>query len=250
MSTDGHPLGFFVTIRPRNGVTDEQLRRLERWLPQFATYYFVAVEKEGTERHAHCVVCPRKNQQRSNAITMFINNVVHDFDVEELANFRRYDKVKKTGAFLHFYALYLITDYLDGTRESKSADPYRVLCQQLPDDLDDLSGYIPAVGQLERGKNLRFHTFHRQLTSNFGWPKQKEGKVTQAYVLACLHKLEHQDIRDSMLDERLKRNFINGFVRWWNRYEAGCYESGPTDDTRFAGANCHFEHLMFENSNS
>ena len=218
---------FFATFRPKDGITDDTVRRILDYLPEFCKFWFVVLEKDGPERHAHVTLFPRKAMQRSNIITQLTRRCISDWDQAEKWNFRRWDKDSKTGAVKTNTNLEVITDYLDGTRASKSADKYAIVDQQLPDDLSELETWIPQVGALERKKNIKFHTLLRQMTADFELPER--GDLAVPYVITCVKDLENRDVREAILDDRIALNFIRKFVQWYNRDTDPTF-TNPKDD--------------------
>ena len=162
---------------------------------------------------------------------MLTRKCIPDWDKDEKANFRRWDINSKTGAVKTNTNLEVITDYLDGTRDSKSDDKYEIVCQNLPDDLSDLEIWIPEVGALERKKNIKFHTLLRQLTADYELPER--GELIAPYVISCVKDLENRDIREAILDDRIALNFVRKFVQWYNR-ETQPFFWNPKEDIDWA----------------
>ena len=206
---------FFATFRPKKGITDATVGRIYEYLPKFCKYWFIVLEKDGEERHAHVTLFPKKPQQRSNLITMLTRACISDWDSAEKANFRRWDKSTKTGAVKTCTHLEVITDYLDGTRASKSEDKYEIISSNLPDDLSELESWMPQVGELERTKNIKFHTLLRQLVANYVMPER--GNLQVPYLVSCIKDLENRDIRECICDPRIANNFAKKFIQWYNR---------------------------------
>lgn len=224
MSTEGGCYAFFATFRPRDGITDATIGRLVQRAPELCSYWFIVEEKEGVERHAHAVLFPKKPQQRSNLITMLTRTVISDWTADEKKNFRRWDKQRKTGAVKTVTHLECITDYLDGTRASKSEDKYAIIDQKLPSDLGQLEKYLPDVGKLKKPKNQWCHHWHKLFVDRFNWPMTKGRPrspesayaVSYSYVMSCVMHLENQDVLEIMLDDRIRRMKVRAFTRWWN----------------------------------
>ena len=229
MSDNGGCHAFFATFRPREGISDTCVTSIIGYLPTFCKYYFVVLEKEGTERHAHVVFFPTKPLQRSNVITMLVRKCCTGWSADELANFRRWDKANKTGAVKVATHLNIITDYLDGTRETKSADKFSVEAQHLPADLHVLEQWMPAVGALVKPKNVKFHTLHKQLISRFVMPDIDEGDhLSFTYLLSCVKYLENHDIREADCDPRRLKAFLQKFLQWYNRDTFGRFQDGTS----------------------
>lgn len=60
---------YALTIRPRNGITQEQIRSVCDWISKRSTYYHVVTEKLDHERHIHAGLFLRQPVTRSNMQT-------------------------------------------------------------------------------------------------------------------------------------------------------------------------------------
>lgn len=60
---------FAVTIRPKNGITDSQIRTFVSYVKRKCEYYFVITEKEEDERHIHSGLVFKKETTTSNVCT-------------------------------------------------------------------------------------------------------------------------------------------------------------------------------------
>lgn len=229
--TDGGCLAYFATLRPRRGISDSDLRRLTDWLPSVAQHWLVVVEKEGEARHAHAAIFPHKPQQRSNICTMLLRNVASQWDDDEKANLRRFDRKSGTGAVKTLTSVELITEYLNGTYATKSDDPFYILSEKLPDDLSELESFIPDVGQLKRAKNVKFHTLLAHLTKHFNWPAKTDPraqKYTMWDLTLCHASLQNNDHIEFITDPRIRKNHLDAFLEWYhgNDRDVALWKSG------------------------
>ena len=85
-------------VNAPRALSHDTVRRVCDYLPEFCKFWFVVLEKDGPERHAHVTLFPCKPLQRSNLITMLTRKCIPDWDKDEKANFRRWDANSKTGA--------------------------------------------------------------------------------------------------------------------------------------------------------
>lgn len=79
---------FSVTLRPLNGVDDEHISRLVKWVKKNCEYYFVITEKLDHERHVHAAVFLKNPKTPSNFSTDMIR-LFKDLSVEEKSVFRK-----------------------------------------------------------------------------------------------------------------------------------------------------------------
>ncbi len=59
-------LSFAITIRPLQGVTDDDVSIFNLWVSKHAEYYYIVTEKEDEERHIHAGVFLKKKKSHSN----------------------------------------------------------------------------------------------------------------------------------------------------------------------------------------
>tara|TARA_B110001450_G_C17449212_1_gene411305 strand:- start:33 stop:557 length:525 start_codon:yes stop_codon:yes gene_type:complete len=79
--TKGSCWAFFITLRPRGGLTDatvEQCRLFKNHMP--LQYELFVLEKEGEARHAHWIIFPKAAQQRSNIVSQVSKWCLQAFD--------------------------------------------------------------------------------------------------------------------------------------------------------------------------
>ena len=212
---------FFATVRPREGLTDECVGLCLDFANKFCQYSLFVIEKEGTERHGHWFLFPHIAQQRSNVISLIIKHCLKPcgWDDAELHNFRKWDKASGNGCVKTCTSLDFVK-YVDGTYAKKTEDFFEVAYELLPDDLNELEKWIPEVGALERRKNIKFHTLEKQLKEKFNLPPRSEGmKLSLALLQRMFYALENHDVRECICDNRVARQFVERFHRWYNMYD-------------------------------
>ena len=57
---------YALTIRPLDGITDDQIAKVTKWIKKKSTYYHVVTEKTGSARHLHAGLFLPKAIPRSN----------------------------------------------------------------------------------------------------------------------------------------------------------------------------------------
>lgn len=222
MSKGGARL-FFNTMRRQHPkcVGDDDLRNLHNYLRAHATYWLVVEEKLAPETHFHIVELTNKEQQRSNYITTFQKWCMAEWSDIERSNHRSYNRSRKSGAVLQVTSLHVITDYLDGTRESKGGDHFKVLLDNLPEDLSVLEEFIPDVGGIKQRKvNLRYRLLYHQCQQRFHWPPVRAPDkwfVRYVTVVKAIKILENEDVRECLC-EPLFTGFARKFWQWVNLY--------------------------------
>lgn len=240
--SNGGSLAFFATFRPRGGIQPSTVERIVKYSANTCNWWFIVREKEGVEAHVHWVAFPKKPMQRSNFITNCTTNILkpENWDEQSKANFRHWDKEKKTGAVKVCTHLDVIVDYLSGNREAKIGDKCEVIDQHIPDDLADLEEFLPAVGALERPKNLWLHTLHRQLIQHCNYPACRGSAlkfpISIQFLRACWMFLENEDKRD--VDYRFGEAKLKKAVQWLNK---DCHGGRITPINGFSEGQAHSE---------
>ena len=218
-SGKGGCYAFFLTVRPRAGITDECIELCKKYADKASKYSLIVIEKEGTQRHAHWFLFPHHAQQRSNVVAQTVKHVLKPagFDEAELANFRMYRK-DGSAAVLTLTSI-AFQKYVDGTYEGKQNDKFEIVYNTLPEDLNILESYIPGVGDLARKKNLKFWTLEQQMQEHFNLPPRGKVKLSLAIIQRCFYSLENQDVREVVTDPRIAKNIVTRFHRWYNQYD-------------------------------
>lgn len=55
-----------ITVRPRTGITNDQIRGITAWIDRICDYYYIITEKDGFERHLHAAMFLKGEDHRSN----------------------------------------------------------------------------------------------------------------------------------------------------------------------------------------
>lgn len=221
MSNDkGGCYAFFATVRPRHGITDDDIANCLAYANKLCQYYLFVIEKEGEERHGHWILFPHIAQQRSNVVSLIAKHCLKGWKDDEIQNFKRWDRRTGNGCVKTVTSLDLITGYLDGTYAKKTADYFEVVEEHLPEDLHELEKWIPDVGALKRRPNVRFHTLLKQMIEHYKIPDRNEDgrKISLTLMTQMFYDLENKDVRECIVDARMARNFIDRFHRWYNFY--------------------------------
>lgn len=73
---------YALTIRPQNGVTDDEITPFMKWVRKKCLYYHVITEKEGSSRHIHAALFLTNPTPRNSMCTM-LKNLFKDFTPSE-----------------------------------------------------------------------------------------------------------------------------------------------------------------------
>jgi len=100
---------YAITVRPRAGITDDQVDRLSTWIRKQCEYYHVVTEKKDEQRHLHAALFLKTSKERKNVISMLLNQM-KDLDGEERTVLRKGVKL--------MYNMDYIDNYLDKDDET------------------------------------------------------------------------------------------------------------------------------------
>ena len=120
---------FALTLRPRHGVTDDEIKSLVKWTKKNAEYYYVITEKKDHERHVHAALFLKTKKTRSNFATDMLRLFKH-LDIEEKACLR--------GGIKKMYNSDFVTNYLE------KDDDTVVIEKNLP-EISTLDSYFQEV---------------------------------------------------------------------------------------------------------
>ena len=63
---------YAITVRPQDGVTDQQILKVSKWIKKNSDYYHVVTEKSGSSRHIHAGFFLKSPKPRSNVLQMLM----------------------------------------------------------------------------------------------------------------------------------------------------------------------------------
>lgn len=142
---------YAVTVRPRDGVTSDQIVKFMKWVRKVSTYYFVVTEGETTGRHIHAGVFLAKAMSRSNFSTALVRQFP-ELDNDEA-------RILRTGVRIQ-YDINFIETYL-------AKDEEVVLISSNLPEIGKLEGFWPPAREQAKAKaakavdkyyaNLEFH---------------------------------------------------------------------------------------------
>lgn len=136
---------FCITIRPRDGITDETIDAVKKWLPK-CDYGFAVLEKDGVERHLHAQLWFEKERARGDInkqVQRICERTIKDWDNAQL-------KVLRSGTRIAYSDWY--NDYL-AENENKSSP--NIIFNNIP---DKTLSYYPTEEEQENIQTLKTAT--------------------------------------------------------------------------------------------
>jgi len=93
---------YALTVRPRDGITDEQISTTCRWIKKNSEYYHVVTEKTGSSRHLHAGFILKNPRPRSNILQRILQ-LFPDLSPEERTVLRGGLKIMYNWDFINSY---------------------------------------------------------------------------------------------------------------------------------------------------
>lgn len=179
---------FGVTIRPLDGITDEQICHVDDWIHKTCHYYHVITEKSGKERHLHAALFLKSCTTRSNLNNRMLSIKRMDLDHTE-------KKVLRSGTRI-MYNHDFWSNYLDKGDETVE------ISSNIPDDLDILEAFYPEQGDKRMVKQFKGSTWYVRMEqlwqeSDFVINDIKD----EEHVRAFLHKMMFVDRKIEVIDD-------------------------------------------------
>lgn len=146
---------FAVTVRPRDGVTDDMCRKVTAWCNTRSKYCKVITEKEGSERHIHLFMVTQTPMQTATLRRSLLSLLKDDLSETER-------DVQRNGVKTAFNPDWLA--YLD------KGDSTKVLYSNLPEVAHLESYFPPKVDNTGKQKSLSFYEKLEKLWYEHGSP--------------------------------------------------------------------------------
>jgi hypothetical protein len=175
---------YAVTLRPREGITDEQISHFDDWVHKVCDHHLVVTEKRGKERHIHAGLFLKSNTTRSNLNNRILAIKKMDLDLTE-------KKILRQGTRI-MYNTDFITEYCDKQDETE------IISQNLPDDIELLEAYFPEKDDKRMSKEFKGSKWYldcEKLWGEYSYPETEHG------VKQFLHRLMYIDRKIEVIDD-------------------------------------------------
>ena len=128
-----------ITIRPTNGITNEQIECVTNWIVKSCDYYHIVTEKDGWERHLHAALFLKRDDHKSN-----LNNRILSIPCLKDTLTGAEQVVMRKGTKI-MYDWNWINKYMN-PKENLKRDPFH----------KDIDSFLPPVEQWEVIRDQRF----------------------------------------------------------------------------------------------
>jgi len=199
---------WFITVRPRDGISQERIDILSAWIAKQA-YYLMVTEGSGDSRHAHICVAFRTARIRSNVINAVLMLKGMNFDADEAKAFRSRNYKGQPNPQI-WYNFDAVDEYL-------SKDPmYRIILNQLPSksERDDfMKEWMPAPDdkRIERGPSTNAEW--RRLKKLYYEEDLPPGvQMSESWFIRWFNDLGNQDKLRIEVDQKRLRDKVRRFM--------------------------------------
>lgn len=217
---------YAITIRPRSGISDQQIQKFSKWVKRNCEYYYVITEKTEDERHVHSALFLKTPKKRSN-VSQCIVQLFKDLDPEEKSVLQKGIKILYSNSF--------IESYMD------KGDDTVVIERNLPEVSHLECFYPPNPLAPTAVRRLHLHSIMEQYEQFWLQYRSPLDEVNTSTVRDFLFDLQYNKRVIGLLDDKKLIQHSRWFTRWHHKTEScptsflPCFETeeGPgIHDTR------------------
>lgn len=196
---------YALTVRPRSGVTDNDISVLVRFIKKHCEYYYVITEKLSDERHIHAALFLKCSKTRSNVCT-YVTRLYKHFDSEERNVLQKGVKILYSNSFL--------TEYMN------KDDDTVVIERNLP-ELNVLDAYYPPKPiSTDAKRRLNLHATMEQYESLWRTHVSSLTEVNTKTVRDFLFDMQYNERLIGLMDDKKLIQHSRWFTRWFHRAQA------------------------------
>jgi len=220
MSTSGSDHGasgltfktFAFTLRPLDGVTDEQIEKFVKWVKKHCEYYHVITEKESHERHIHAGVVLKFAKTRSN-VGVMIKCLFKGLSVQEYKVLLGGIKIMYNDDFIRKYL---------------NKDDHTVVIESCLPEAGTMESYYPPKPVDSTGTKRKCSAYYHELESLWYKFQEPHHEVNTMCVRDFLFKMMYSErclpvIRDDKQIIQTARHL----VRWILKKENSSIQLPP-----------------------
>lgn len=196
---------FAITIRPRSGVTDNDIKLFTKYVKKNCLYFYIITEKDDDQRHIHSAIYLKKHKTRSNLCT-FITRLFKHFDNEERRNLQKGIKILYSNSFL--------TEYMN------KGDNTVVIERNLPELSILDSFYPPKPLHLKVGRGLNMHMTMERYEHLWRTYMSSLTEINTHSTRDFLFDMQYNKRVIGLLDDKKLIQHSRWFTRWFHKAES------------------------------
>lgn len=210
MSQKGKTFAF--TLRPRNGVSDNDIQKMEKFIKNKCEYWHLITEKEDDSRHIHAALILDKPMTRSD-VSIYLKRMFKHLDPDE-------QKVMLQGLKV-MYNVDFINHYLD------KDDHTVVISTNLPEQGYLESYFTPKPLPSQQRKRLAYHSMMEELEALWYEHQSTHVDVNTANVRDFLYDMQYNKRVIGLMDDKKCNQVSRWLTRWMNKAERCLLELPP-----------------------
>lgn len=197
---------FAITIRPRSGISEDDIKKYCAFVKKHCSYYYIITEKEDDERHIHSAIFFKIPKTRSN-VTTYLSRLFKHYDSEE-------KRVLNNGCKI-LYNNDFITSYMN------KGDDTVVIERNLP-EISQLEAYYPPKPEVSTAEQRRLHMHSTMISYEQYWHQYMSpiAEVNTSTVRDFLFDLQYNKRVIGLLDDKKLIQHARWFTRWYHKAES------------------------------
>lgn len=201
---------FAITIRPKDGVSDQHVDKTMKWCRKHALYYHVITEKTGSQRHIHAGVFLNK-EKKKNDVCIMLCGLFKDLTAEEKSVLRKGVKIMYNWDF--------IDNYLD------KDDDTCVVGSNLPEERH-IEGYFPPKPlEKKEGSARKCSLYYHELERMWYEHRNPAFEVTTVTTRDFLFEMMYDKrILPVIRDDKQIIQVSRHLTRWLNKVTSSSIE--------------------------
>lgn len=196
---------FAITIRFRDGITDDEVIKTTAFIKKKSEHYYVITEKEEDQRHIHAGIILKKPTTRPNLCTEFVRLFKNDHDSEELSVLRKGIKV--------MYSYDFISNYMT------KGDSTVVIDSNMPEQ-HHIEHYFPAPLETVKERHaLQHHKMMKDLESLWYEHMAPHVEINTMNVRDFLFNMQYNERKIGLMDDKKMFQVSRWLTRWMNKVD-------------------------------
>lgn len=201
---------YAITLRPQNGVSEQDVSTMADWIKRKSTYYHIVTEKEGSAKHLHAGIVLSKAITRSN-LCQTMTQLYKGLSSVERSVFMKGIKI--------MYNIDWISSYL------AKGDSTHVIASCLPEE-GHIEAYFPKKEEPRSG--VKCSAFYHELEALWYKHTTPDYEIHTMNARNFLFKMMYSErcinvIRDDKQIVQIARHL----VRWLNKADESTIELAP-----------------------
>lgn len=193
---------FAITIRPLNGVTDQQIDSFSKFVKKHCTYYYIITEKTNDERHIHSALFFKIPKTRSNVCTYLVR-LFKDLSAPEKAVLQQGVKILYSNDFIEKYM--------------NKGDDTIVIERNLPEVSSLEAFYPPKPLTVSVTRQLHLHDFMNKLESLWRIHMAPHTEIETSNARDFLFNMMYNERVIGLMDDKKIIQTARHLVRWMNK---------------------------------